>query len=392
MKRRGGPNLFLSPAAFGDWDIVRGGEKAAQAYDPWAIKEGAARGDVDYDPILKDLETGPVAASLLRKVRGNPFGHLMVYPFFRCPNRCVFCGEDQSMTEFAAHPLAMAELAAVLLAKRRQGIRSVTFSGGEPTNYPRFWMVLDMAKRLGYHTEIFTCGANLADPEFARRTLPFLDRALVTVQGHDPASQDPLTRRPGSFKRMDRALRNLDSAPRKVELRTNTVVVRRNLKDLPKIVDYVSGFRQVTQVWLSVAAPGGSMGRHWDEMAFRVEELMELVPELHRRARAKGKTLRLYNMLYCLVDSPDLVAELSMPLTLLVTRKLGQGGGPDGLGEEISPNPITDKVLLTKCRGCAYERKCGGVWKHYHEKFGDVWVPGIPRGGALPASAGPSVP
>jgi hypothetical protein len=75
-----------------------------------------------------------------------------------------------------------------------------------------------------------------------------------------------------------------------------------------------------------------------------------------------------------------------MPLTILVTRRQG------GLHEEISPNPIADKVLLSKCAGCAYERKCGGVWKHYYDRYGDVWVPGIPRGKGLAASAGPCVP
>lgn len=383
MKRK--TNLFLSPAKFGDLDIAQGGGAPEKAYNPWQIKAGAERGEVEYDPVLKDLRTGPVAASLMRKVRGNPFGHLMVYPFFRCPNHCVFCGEDEAMRTFAAQPLSMREIASILLVKKRQGIRSVTFSGGEPTNYPRFWEVLSLAKKLGYHTEIFTCGANLADPEFARRTLPCLDRALVTVEGYDARSHDPLTERAGSFKRLDRALRNLDAAGN-VELRTNTVVVRQNLPKLGKIVDYVCSFKNVRQIWLSVAAPGGSMGRNWDKMTFRVEELLDRVPGLHDKVRAKGKRLLLYNTLFCLADSPDLVAELCMPLTILVTRRQG------GLHEEISPNPIADKVLLSKCAGCAYERKCGGVWKHYYDRYGDVWVPGIPRGKGLAASAGPCVP
>ena len=101
-----------------------------------------------------------------RRSRMNRLEFHMAYV---CTNRCVFCSEKDRMRRFRRYPITRRAVERVLKEKREEGFQHVTFTGGEPTLFPRFWQVLRFAKDLGYRTLVITNGSALAIPASVRK-------------------------------------------------------------------------------------------------------------------------------------------------------------------------------------------------------------------------------
>src|SRR5688572_28808708 len=80
--------------------------------------------------------------------------------------------------------------------------RRVTFTGGEVTLEEKLFDYIDYARRSGGfdHLRLQTNGRKLADPSFAKRLVDAgIDEFFVSLHGHDRATQDHISQRPGSF-------------------------------------------------------------------------------------------------------------------------------------------------------------------------------------------------
>jgi MoaA/NifB/PqqE/SkfB family radical SAM enzyme len=111
----------------------------------------------------------------------------------RCNLACRVCAVEKTSTEQPRK-----KLLALLRRAAALGITSVRFTGGEPFLSRELLPMLKEAKRLGLYTLVNT---NAAAGACLSAAIPFIDNVLVSLQGHDAASDAAATGRKGLFRR-----------------------------------------------------------------------------------------------------------------------------------------------------------------------------------------------
>jgi len=161
---------------------------------------------------------------------------LYVEPTNRCNLDCRTCmrqGWDEGLgfMEFG------------LFEKIRSGLRAfpaspgVFFGGfGEPLSHPRIADMVALAKQSGSEVELISNGILLDDKMAARLTDVGLDRLWVSIDGASPASYADV-RLGDHLPEIIANLESLRKMSRKPELGISFVAMRRNIADLPAVID-----------------------------------------------------------------------------------------------------------------------------------------------------------
>ncbi len=184
---------------------------------------------------------------LTHKGRFDPtrFEDLTVTVDFHCHSACRFCIVQEGMNLFKG--VSEDKLrAAVADNARSRRYRRICFTGGEVTLERKLFDYVAIARASGSfeHVRLQTNGRMLADMALARRLLNAgVDEYFVSLHGHDAATQDNISQRPGSFDEAVRGIANL--AELGVCLMTNTVICTLNVEHLSRVVDTVQPFRPV---------------------------------------------------------------------------------------------------------------------------------------------------
>lgn len=124
-----------------------------------------------------------------------------------------------------------------LARARAEGASGAWFGGGEPSLHPTLIPAMERARKLGYsRIRLQTNGLRLAYPRFAERCLQAgLDQVGLSVKGAGAATHDRLTRVPGGFELLCRAVGHLVALG--VEVEAEVLVTRDNLDELPECVE-----------------------------------------------------------------------------------------------------------------------------------------------------------
>jgi MoaA/NifB/PqqE/SkfB family radical SAM enzyme len=291
---------------------------------------------------------------------------------YSCDQACAFCMESSRMEEFGAAPATIEEIVRTLAVQRRRGVESVSFCGsGEPTLHPRLGDALKAARALGLETELISNGSRLADPAYARRVLPLVDRLWLSLHGADAAGHDRLTRRPGGFAKLMRAF----AAARRrkgLALGTVTVVTRENMGRAGDIAALAlkEGARavQLTQV-----VPMGRADKAYARLAAPYSWWRENVPALDALARRRGARLSCAGVPLCALGGHwTLSRERDLPLTVSVDRTWS-GGRPALRTEELLPRAeaASTRVKPEACAACVRREDCIGVPRPHLAAFGE---------------------
>jgi len=168
---------------------------------------------------------------------------------FACNADCIFCYyKDKLKSPNIPFHIIKKDLDFAF----RYGIREVDFSGGEPTIHPQLADLIQYAKRKGFEkTSIITNGIVLANMGYYKGLADAgLDETLFSLQGWDDNSHDSFVNVKGSFKRMMTAIEN--AADLGLKIRTNTVVHKKNYRDLGKICKLIVPFNPVQVNFIAV--------------------------------------------------------------------------------------------------------------------------------------------
>lgn len=275
------------------------------------------------------------------------------------------------MAAFQKHPVSLKEVARVLALKRKEGFCHVTFTGGEPTIYPRFWNVLRCARKIGYKTYITTNGNTLGAKKQAERLLPHLDEICLSVHGPNAEVHDRATGDGGSFKLVHRALNHLEAYSGNIYVLINFVVTTANVAYLPQTLDYVSRFKKVRHFLVSNLASEGGGRHHYRELAVPLSRIAQEVPALARIADAGGIVLRFFGIPACVLgDHKDCSNDFYWSPRATIERGV-DGQGRVGLVEIQGWTPTRGRTQTEKCKPCIYRRSCPGIFAKYHQEFGD---------------------
>ena len=291
------------------------------------------------------------------------FEDLTVTVDFHCHSACRFCIVQEGMNYYKGVPFELYE-AAVADNRRAKRYRRVTFTGGEVTLERRLFDYIDIARdsQSFEHIRVQTNGRPFADPAFARRLVDAgVDEFSVSLHGHDAATQDYISQRPGSFDEALRGLANLRDLG--VCILTNTVLTTLNEPTLAAIVDTVRPFAPVRMEWWNYLP----MEDYADELDL-LSPMAKLAPSLRAalaRARDYGIESAVKYMPRCLLGDHGESQDNTQPDVVIVEE-------------------FYDKYPKFACvheAACEYSDTCLGLSHPYITKFGweeDVLVP-IPR-------------
>jgi len=277
VRLRGVPFCFLPDA----WDHILYRREAGRVYDRIALCEacrlraacpgiGAPRAGAQRDPNL---------LAFLSPVPDRP-NEIIVELNTKCNLRCRACFASKKASPAA---LSQKKIKQVLDACRRLGIMNIRLTGGEPLLRPDLPQILEYAKENKFYVTLNTNATVL--PEGTLRALRrHVDNVLISLQGHDTASEERLTAGGRLFAKKQAHIRRIAAAGVPV-VRCGTVISRTLLKDLDAYarlildlgVRYWSLFRPMT------TRPGGAGDKEYDVTPQDVSRLVGRLWSLRRR-------------------------------------------------------------------------------------------------------------
>jgi molybdenum cofactor biosynthesis enzyme MoaA len=291
---------------------------------------------------------------LTHKGRFDPtrFEDLTVTVEFHCHSACRFCIVQEGMNRFKG--VSEEKLrAAVADNARSKRYRRICFTGGEVTLEKKLFEYLAIAResRSFEHMRLQTNGRLLSDRAFARELVDAgVDEYFVSLHGHDAATQDYISQRPGSFDEALRGIANL--AELGVCLMTNTVICAPNVHHLADIVETVRPYKPVRMEFWNYLP----MEDYADDRDL-IAPMSQVAPELRRALAALqslGTEARVKYVPRCLLgehaDAHD-------------------DAQPDVVIAEKFYDPYPEFACLYEAK-CEHSETCLGLHHPYVTKFG----------------------
>jgi len=294
---------------------------------------------------------------------GQRMERLELHIAYTCPERCVFCSEEDRMASYKQFGVSWARAATVLRKHAARGVRAVHFTGGEPTIHPQFVQLLALARKLRMRTSIGTIGTMLAREDFAKQALPLLDEALFSLHGPDAATHDPLAGRPGSWETVTTAMRLARELKPDFSLFVNTVVTRHNLEQLPATAALAANLGARLLVVSNTTPEGGGL-HQYEELAPRLEDLARVLPTVP--AAAPGVVLRFFGTPMCVLgESWTLSNDLHWDPR--VTAEWASKPGKVVFEDFYNWAPDRKRVHVEACDRCSRKGLCTGIFDRYAE-------------------------
>ncbi|MCB9568259.1 MAG: radical SAM protein [Myxococcales bacterium] len=279
---------------------------------------------------------------------------------YRCNDHCSFCHtlEVRHVDGDAAEVDRKIRRAAEL------GHTMIVLSGGEPTIRPELMHWARLSASLGLDFGLVTNGRMLAYPAVVDELLEHRLRYVYLSLHGGSAKIHNLMVRSDAFEQTFGALKNLSG--RGLDLHVNCVVTRHNVDHLIALVEATLPYRDAT-VKFSMVEPKGGGSRLFDHLmppvahvAARVRAAIE-----HGRARAgaEGPRFRHGALPLCLMPGLE---DAFDDLKTHRYRTMIEVGEPD-----FYPVDDDNKLHPPACEGCALRGPCPGLYRGYHEVFGD---------------------
>lgn len=283
-------------------------------------------------------------------------------PTIHCNQDCPFC----SANETSANVLSPDVMFRRIARAARKGVRYLSFSGGEPTLSKDLVHYIRVASRLGIRDVELVTNGTLIDGIDKVRPLKEagLNRAFVSLHGHDELVSCRATSKVGDHARTVRAVDALVSS--RIDTELNHVISSINYPYLPRFAAFVADrWRRQVGVSFAFVTP-----------QFRALEQAALVP-------------RISDVMPYLRRAMRLMVERDVPFTV----GSRQGIPPCFLGEFVAWSDVfhvsararaedePQKTLGPRCGDCRFVRSCAGLWRPYAERYGFdelVPVPGPP--------------
>lgn len=304
---------------------------------------------------LPVLDPAPVGAAELVEIQ---LGHM-------CNNRCVFCSSGQATEMGQALPMELAPVLQALERAKMQRARKVTFLGGEPTLQRAFLPALRRATDLGFEEiEIFTNGVKAARLSFVDEVAaigPFSWR--FSIQGGNREAHDDAVVKPGAFLRICRAMDNVREHGHRIT--ANACINELSYRSLPDYVSLVKRYG-IEQLHIDVVRPS-SAGQRTDaylgEVMPRHVDMAPYFDEMLTAFEAWDPTfdVNVGNFPYCLLPKWSHRIHHGGMETLTLAADLEN----DLTEKDKYEAQHSDKLHGPRCRACAFERQCSGVFDAY---------------------------
>lgn len=151
----------------------------------------------------------------------------------KCNMNCQYCFREINESD-----LTIQENIQKLDELTRLGVRKITWSGGEPTEYDGIEKLLQLSKQHGVYNKIVTNASNLND-EQSYKIFEYLDEVVFSVDFVDDDLNAEFGRGNNYFKHICDVIRNIQCYYSNCFIGINTVVMKPNLLCIDKIYNEI---------------------------------------------------------------------------------------------------------------------------------------------------------
>ena len=297
----------------------------------------------------------------------------------KCSNRCIFCSECD---KFDGREKSVNEIEKVLLAQNIKGCQVVHFMGGEPTIHTDFIKILILAKKLGLLTHIISNGIKFASENFCKKALPYLDEIMISVHGQNSDLHNVHTGNPKSFRALEKGLFNLNKYCAGRLLGTTTISSL-NLNSLDKIAIFFSKYSKIKEIQYISVIPSGEGGRNFIKITPRLLDLKMMIPEIVEVCERKKIDLRFSGVPMCILGeyyifSQDLWEDFKIDNKKTHNDELLLWKEPKDFPQGENFKIDIGRIKTKKCGKCALKSICGGIYKKYYQRYGDLELAPFP--------------
>lgn len=296
---------------------------------------------------------------------------------YECNNNCRFCYCADKRFDKKIGPKSTEEVKREMEEGIERGCNFVDFLGGEPGIRDDIFELVRYAKKIGYPTiGMTTNGRMFYYRDFAEKIIKCgLNHAIFSIHGHNAKLHDYLTRSPGSFRQATRGMRNVKEIDPDLYVCTNTVIIKPNLKYLPKIAENNIKLGADACEFIFIH-PRGNAYKNFDEIVPSLREVLDYIPKtiiVGRMHDIKHFVMRYIPFCYMLgVGYESYLSEYESK-----SRMKEEHVGPEFRDLNVEKNRREHgRVRGKQCKACKYYNTCEGVFKEYAEKMGfDELVP-----------------
>ncbi len=322
---------------------------------------------------------------------------------YSCNERCTFCYYVQTVGDRAKKKdLSTEEVKKRIRYIRSRGIRTLEFTGGEPTIRNDLLELVAFAKSLGFESlSMITNGIRLAQPAFAKSCVDTgIDDFLLSIHGYEAAAHDRVTGVSGSFEKALEAVKNLRPYP--VKVRANCVISGINYTGATEILAlyHFLGIRTANFIlfnsiveadWRSAPELNVRYREAAPYLKSAIDAYKDKIPKITVRyipfCLMRGYEAYVTNMPQIQYDPDEwdylirttiregkLVSTAALLAGMLLypskKRSLAKGWNTfkhEGIKYFLQ---IKNKVKGSECRKCSYNLICDGLWRKYAEANG----------------------
>jgi len=193
-----------------------------------------------------------------------------------CNNRCVFCLDSDSQN---GSFVPLDDIKNDLKRARKNGIRRVVLSGGEPTLHPKFLEIIKFSKDIGFiHIQVITNGRMFAYRNFLYSVLKNgVTEITFSMHGHNKKLHETQTQIKGSFEQSLKGLKNALGI-KDLIVSVDIVINKCNYKYLSSIIKYYINMG-VSEFDLLQVVP---FGRSWENRSKVFYNVDKAMPYLKR--------------------------------------------------------------------------------------------------------------
>lgn len=289
---------------------------------------------------------------------------------YACLNNCIFCSERCQLERFPGKFVSKTDIQKKLRQFSLKGFNHISFTGGEPTLHPDFIEIAEFAKGLGYRTYVSSNGGLLSSRRFSRNALPYIDEISFSIHGHNSRIHNLHTGNAKSFSNLLSAIENIEESSKDTFGLINIVITRYNFIYLNKIIDFVSYYKRVKHVLISNFAPEGSGSDNFRELVIPLSRIKEKIAEAVCLAQSKSIALRFFGLPMCILGNHQDFSNDAW-WSPRATIEKWKTKNKIFLKTTFSYNPTRNRVKTHKCRQCARNNICGGIFERYYREFGD---------------------
>ena len=295
---------------------------------------------------------------------------------YTCNNNCIHCFNKDTieLKTKRGEPLdrTTEEVKEILLQAKKEEVKEITFTGGEPTIRKDFLELLKFTKNLGFKIGLQTNGRAFYSKQFVDKVLKIEPRLSFTVPFHhtNPEIFDQITGSAGSFEQTSEGIKNLISKGNN-NITLKTVVLKQNYTDLPKILAFAveSEIRA-----FNITFP--QLCRHTEiyakDIIPKYKDIKLYLDEVLERSRRLNLQVILSAIPFCFVSQRYFayMDEINY-LKKWVSGDLFKRKTLDSTEDILIDLEVNRRSKPKQCKKCKFYNICLGVWKEYLKLYGD---------------------